>query len=366
MESFVDGFLPKDIFNADECGLFFKALPNRSLAIKGDMCKSGKQSKVRVSIMLGASATGEKLRPFVIGKSLKPRCFKNIKLKDLPVTYAANKKAWMLSKLFESWVASLNEDMKEQDRSILLIVDNCPAHPKMHGLSNVTLKFLPPNTTSEVQPMDRGIIKNFKMFYRKLLLRMVVSKSDLGQSASILAKSVSVLDVIKWIDEAWKSVTETTIKNCFRKAGFDFTEQSQGAETEETEIDVRCPNEIDGVPFDFDEFVGCDDNVAITQTSDDRELREAVLDGADIDDYEEEDLIPLADLRRKMAIGFEQPTDSASPIGLGSGRIQSDPVIDQLQVSKMLDDVLRFARESFPEMIGYLESCQKLLVERLG
>lgn len=113
IDSFIEGFRSEDIFNADECGLFFKALPNRTLAIKGDKCKSGKQSKVRISILLAASATGEKLKPFVIGKSLKPRCFKNIKVSKLPVTYTANKKAWMISKLFEVWVNSVNEDMKK-------------------------------------------------------------------------------------------------------------------------------------------------------------------------------------------------------------------------------------------------------------
>ena len=36
--------------------------------------------------MLACSATGEKLSPLVIGKVQKPRCFKNIKLEQLPVT----------------------------------------------------------------------------------------------------------------------------------------------------------------------------------------------------------------------------------------------------------------------------------------
>lgn len=184
-------------------------MPDRSLAIKGDKCKSGKKSKVRISILLAGSATGEKLKTFVIGKYLKPRCFKNVKKDNLPVTYTANKKAWITSELFENWVVSLNKDMKNQNRSILLIVDNCPAHPEIPKMSNLTLKFLPPNTTSALQQMDQGIIKNFKLFYRKLLLRMVVSKSDLGESASVIANSVTVLDAIQWIEKAWENVKTT-------------------------------------------------------------------------------------------------------------------------------------------------------------
>ena len=39
----------------------------------------GKNSKVRLTSMAAASATGEKLEMFVIGKSKKPLCFKNVK-----------------------------------------------------------------------------------------------------------------------------------------------------------------------------------------------------------------------------------------------------------------------------------------------
>ncbi|KFD51314.1 hypothetical protein M513_07719, partial [Trichuris suis] len=38
---FASGFKEESIFNADECVLLFKAMPDRSLALKGDKCKSG-------------------------------------------------------------------------------------------------------------------------------------------------------------------------------------------------------------------------------------------------------------------------------------------------------------------------------------
>ena len=52
--------------------------------------------------MAAASATGEKLPMFVIGKSEKPRAFKNIK--KLSFRYRAQQKSWMTAKLFEEWV----------------------------------------------------------------------------------------------------------------------------------------------------------------------------------------------------------------------------------------------------------------------
>lgn len=51
-----------------------------------------------------------------------------------------------------------------------MTVDNCPAHPKVAGLKAIRLFFLPPNTTSKTQPMDQGIIRNRKVYYRKQII----------------------------------------------------------------------------------------------------------------------------------------------------------------------------------------------------
>lgn len=65
-----------DIYNADETGLFYRLGPNKTLS---SFKRSGtKNSKERITILFCANASGtHKLKPLVIGKSLKPRCFKN-------------------------------------------------------------------------------------------------------------------------------------------------------------------------------------------------------------------------------------------------------------------------------------------------
>lgn len=334
IQSFVAGFSPEDIFNADECGLFSKALPDKTLAIKGDKCKSGKKSKLRVTVMLAASSTGEKLKPLVIGKSLKPRCFKNVKVDKLPVTYKANKKAWMTSGIFEEWVDSVNDQMKKENRKILLIVDNCPAHPEIEDLSNVKLEFLPPNTTSMIQPLDQGIIKNFKLFYRKLLLKMVISKADLGEKASIIANSVNVLDAVKWIAEAWDSVKVETIKNCFKKAGFVLTETGSES-TDEPQIIKDVPIIFNGVEYNMEDFVSFDDHISITQGYDERELLKIILDD---DQYDEEDLLPLALLKSKILGSITSTTEentqnSTQPTATAEAttQVQNTPFHDNMQ-----------------------------------
>ena len=88
----------KDIFNADEFGLFFQALPTKRSELKKEKCIGGKHSKVRITGMSAASATGEKVPLLVIGKSKNPRCFKNVK--SLPCSYKSQAKSWMDSYIF--------------------------------------------------------------------------------------------------------------------------------------------------------------------------------------------------------------------------------------------------------------------------
>ena len=100
-------------------------------------------------------------------------------------------------------------------------VDNCTAHPKVE-LTNIELEFLPPNTTSLIQPMDQGIIKNLKGHYRSKLATRLISELDSDSSLQMkdLAKNISLLDAIYLLDEAWQAVKETTISNCYRHSGF--------------------------------------------------------------------------------------------------------------------------------------------------
>ena len=67
----------------------------------------GKKSKVRLTGMAAATATGEKLPMFVIWKPKNPRCFKNVK--HLTCEYKSQKKSLMNSEIFEEWVCKLDQ-----------------------------------------------------------------------------------------------------------------------------------------------------------------------------------------------------------------------------------------------------------------
>lgn len=57
------GYAPRDIFNIDEFGLFYRLTPNYTYKVRGKKFKGGKKSKERVTILIGANSDGsEKLK----------------------------------------------------------------------------------------------------------------------------------------------------------------------------------------------------------------------------------------------------------------------------------------------------------------
>lgn len=239
MKDILERYEPRNIFNCDETGLFYQLLPENSLAFVGEKLKGNKQSKVRVTVLVGSNMDGsEKMPLFVIGKSKNPRALKNVKI---PVRYTANKKAWMRSDIFESEMRRFDGQMKLQNRKIAMLVDNCPAHPLLEDLQNIELIFLPPNTTSVVQPMDSGIIKNLKFFYRRIL-----AGRRLEAAESNSAFNWSILDCLIALKSSWSMVKQSTIANCWKNAGFvvqqavaDVTEPSPNiTENDEQEQNI--------------------------------------------------------------------------------------------------------------------------------
>jgi hypothetical protein len=52
-------------------------------------------SKERLTVLLCGNMVGEMEKPLETGKAANPRCFKNLKINNLPVIWKDNKKLWM-------------------------------------------------------------------------------------------------------------------------------------------------------------------------------------------------------------------------------------------------------------------------------
>jgi hypothetical protein len=124
----------------------------------------------------------------------------------------------MTSDIFKQYVSKWNELLKNKKK--LCLVDNCPAHLRIENLSNIKLVFFPPNATSVLQPMDTGVIKSFKAYFRQFLVLQLIDRQEQG-----LNDKVSILDAIYLIKDAWDTVTPATVSNCFRKAGSAYYQE---------------------------------------------------------------------------------------------------------------------------------------------
>ncbi|KAG0439345.1 Tigger transposable element-derived protein 6 [Dictyocoela muelleri] len=244
----VDEFKAENIFNCDETALYYKNPPRKSFVTPDDNCKGSKSNKMRLTIMLTCSMSGEKLNPLVIGKVKNPRPMKFFNPEEVGVDYTSSSKAWMTTFIFKKYLNNLNENMKEKKRKILLILDNAPSHPIIE-LSHIELLFLPRNTTSILQPLDMGIIKAFKCHYFNVLIdSCYFEKADDNID---LFNSTNIKDAIIMISIAWDFITKESIVKCFTK-GLLISSSINESKKDEQNLETLLDKRIDEV---FDEFI---------------------------------------------------------------------------------------------------------------
>ena len=163
------------MFNCDETDLYYRLLPQKTLASVFETRADGwKRAKDRVTISVCANITGSiKLLLLFIGKYDHPKCFSNINLDALQVTYMNQKSAWVNAHIFSTWFNTIftrfvQEKLKGMDLQpkALFVLDNCSAHPDESQIVSdeglIVSKFLPTNVTSLIQPMDQGVLKSMK------------------------------------------------------------------------------------------------------------------------------------------------------------------------------------------------------------
>ena len=178
----VHNYDAQDIYNADEAALHWLLMPNSTLATR--TVHGTKQDKRRITLLPCANATGEdKLDMWIIGQSMNPRCFgkRCQRIQHLPMQYRNNKTAWMTGEIFQEWLSAFKVHVLRNNPRRKVLLDGFSAHlsglrewQEKSGHPNIQAEFLPGNATSLYQPMDQGIIRNLKLYYRKQLLENMV------------------------------------------------------------------------------------------------------------------------------------------------------------------------------------------------
>ena len=120
--------------------------------------------------------------------------------------------------------------------------------------------FLPKNTTSRLQSLDAGIIRAFKLKYRKLLIKYFISRVDENVKAQDIFKAVDILKVTGWVKSVWEEVTPDTIKHCFEKCGFP----AENYAAVSSDFDEEFQNLFDEISTDcsVDEYLDADNSTA--------------------------------------------------------------------------------------------------------
>lgn len=206
-------------------------MPDKTLAQKKTNVKGGKHSKERLTVLLACSATGEKLKPLVIGKANNPRAFKGIDTTHAVRSVLESQQQSMAEpNSFTEWLQDVNRRKKVRERKILLYMDHVSSHVASDvSLSNVTIHFWPLNTMHLMPTAFRcWDNEDFQASFQKVTSESCCGSMDDSSSATELAKKFYVLHAVNWI--ATYKLEESFCRNhskMFRSRGFKWSDQEE-------------------------------------------------------------------------------------------------------------------------------------------
>ncbi|CAI5734951.1 unnamed protein product [Peronospora destructor] len=223
-------FEARDVFSMDETGLLFTMFPDRV---------SGKRTSKRLTIVLSCNADGsEKLPPLFIGKAEKPRSF--VASTAIEMNYIHNSNTMMTREIFRKWLTDLDANFYQQQRKIMLLVDNAAVHAGFNAekLKNIEVVFLPP---SNLHPLTAGILTAFKRRYRQRQIQHVLDHLDADADISTAAKfdSVGVKQALTWCIGCWDAVPSSVIISCWQDTGLLYAKSPDYA--------YKCRGEEDAI-----------------------------------------------------------------------------------------------------------------------
>ena len=119
-----------------------------------------------------------------------------------------------------------------------------------------------------MQPMDQGVIRSLKAFYRHSIIKSYITSIDGRRSPT----KVNMLVAMTLLTAAWECVSPTTLVNCFRKAGISSESQARNQYDDDDPFKLlagqpekfqdRCESPID---FTVDGYVDADEDVVTSE-----------------------------------------------------------------------------------------------------
>ena len=123
------------IVNFDECVIKYNSIPLRTYEGRQHEFRAliSQANRARITGLFGATASGRKFKPLIVGKQAYPSEFRGLDLATLPVHYFHSANACMTAKLFKEWFIGCFiheiDDLRNGHIRIQFVLDNTPYPP---------------------------------------------------------------------------------------------------------------------------------------------------------------------------------------------------------------------------------------------
>ena len=84
---------------------------------------------------------------------------------------------------------------------------------------------MPPNTAALIQPMDQGVISNFKAYYFRRTFKQMFEKTDGEEKQSMREfwKNYNIMNAVENINLFWNEITERSLKGVWKNVWPDLS-----------------------------------------------------------------------------------------------------------------------------------------------
>lgn len=352
---------PKQVFNCDETGLMWKKMPQRTYIHKTAKSAPGfKAIKDRLTLIFCTNAAGHMIKPGLVYRSQNPRALKYKDKACLPVFWQSNRKAWVTAVLFTQWfhqcfITEVKRYLEKEELpfKVLLILDNAPGHPVSLGTEdkNVEVLFLPPNTTSLLQPLDQGVIRCFKAIYIRQVFEMLYTMANECPDIGLMEcwKSFTIADAILFIKGAMEELKSETIIACWKNLWNDIVLSSEDTHDINSHLTTifNIAQKIDGEGFnditqeELSDYINEEDQVFTNE-----ELEDLVKSSPEASDDEDEgQQEPPAWTLEKFSAIFRTAQTLKEQI------VEYDPIMERsIKITRTITEALKPLEDLFIEM----------------
>ncbi|TYZ58151.1 hypothetical protein PybrP1_002393, partial [[Pythium] brassicae (nom. inval.)] len=235
------------IWNLDEA-----ALRHRTTASRADApVNLDPRSQERLTVTFCVSAAGEKLALQAIGAASEPASLKAVDpVAAFGVSYHGQRKACQDSSTIMHFVNLMNQEARSRKQVWFILLDNCPSHMAAASILDpsgtyeggfkvdaVVLLVLPPSSVGSLQPLQLGVIRSFKVAFRREMLRTLAHEfaawETVQQPPAAAEKPAGAADAafdvhavthtrnaLQWLQSAWSSLSATSIRQAWAKSNY--------------------------------------------------------------------------------------------------------------------------------------------------